>query len=464
MTAPATPPPQPESAVARPELVRELSLLDTVLLIVGGIIGSGIFLTAGPIAAEVRRPVLFILIWAIGGGITLLACFAFAELGAMFPEAGGQYVYLREAYGELPAFLYGWMIFTVSAPGTIAALAVGFAEYLGALWPVLTAHAPIVRLGRLPLTRGDLVAMGAIALLTTTNIFGVRRGAMVQNIATWMKFAAAAVFIALGTAIGHGTWANFRRPIRGGQGSLVVSFGVALIAVFWAYDGWIYATWVGGEIKDARRNIPRALIAGVAIVAAVYVAINVTYLYALPMGAIARETTVAQAAAVALFSPAAARWLAAMIAISCFGAMSSAILAYARVFYAMAGDGLFFRKLADVHPRWHTPVVSLVVQGIWSGVLELSGTYDQLFTYAVFMLVISYIATVAALFVLRRTRPDAPRPYRCSGYPWAPIIYLIVGALWGINGVVGRPKETLGGLLIVLTGIPGYLYWRKAKS
>jgi APA family basic amino acid/polyamine antiporter len=462
MTAPTTP--QPGSTVVRPGLVRELSLLDAVLLIVGGIIGSGIFLTAGPIAGEVRRPLLFILIWAVGGGITLLACFAFAELGAMFPEAGGQYVYLREAYGKLPAFLYGWMIFTVSAPGTIAALAVGFAEYVGALWPALAAHAPLARLGRLTLTRGDLVALAAIALLTMTNIFGVRRGAVVQNIATWMKFAAAAVFIAVGTAVGHGSWSNFRQPITGAQGSLVPSFGVALIAVFWAYDGWIYATWVGGEIKDARHNIPRALIAGVAIVAAVYVAINVTYLYALPMNAIARETTVAQAAAVALFSPGAARWLAAMIAVSCFGAMSSAILAYARVFYAMAEDGLFFRKLAEVHPRWHTPVVSLVVQGIWSGMLALSGSYDQLFTYGIFMLVISYVATVAALFVLRRTQPNAPRPYRCSGYPWAPIVYLIVGVLWGINGVLGKPKETLAGVLIVLTGIPGYFYWRKAKS
>ncbi len=467
MSSPVAPQatPQPGKSIGpHPGLLRRLSLLDSVLLIVGGIIGSGIFLTAGPIAAEVRRPELFLLIWLAGGLISLLACFAFAEMGSMFPQAGGQYVYLREAYGELPAFLYGWMNFSVTGPGTIAALAVGFAEYLGALWPVVAAHAPVAHVGRWTLTRGDLMAVTAIALLTTVNLFGVRRGATVQNIATWMKFAAVALFVGLGVTLGRGSWANFHSALPAGSGSLLAGIGVALIAVFWAYDGWVYITWVAGEVKDAQRNVPRALVAGVSLVAAVYVAMNLVYLYAMPMGTIAQQTTVAQAAAVALFSPAAARWLAAMIAISCFGAMSSAILSQARVTYALAEDGLFFRKLAEVHPRWRTPIFSLIVQGMWASVLALSGTYEQLFTYAVFMLVVSYLLTVAALFVLRRTQPDTPRPYRCTGYPWLPAIYLLVGAAWAINGAVERPKETLAGLVIVLAGIPGYVYWRRRQN
>src|SRR5512146_2220754 len=201
-SAPASQPHQDQ----QPSLVRGLGLLDSVLLIVGGIIGSGIFLTAGSVAGQVRRPALFIAIWAVGGAITMLACFAFAELGAMFPQAGGQYVYLREAYGDLPGFLYGWMNFAVSGPGTIAALAVAFAEYFGALWPALESHAAVAHFGRWTLTRGDLVAVGAMTLLTVTNILGVRRGATVQNIATWMKFAAVAAFVTLGLTLGKGTW------------------------------------------------------------------------------------------------------------------------------------------------------------------------------------------------------------------------------------------------------------------
>ncbi|MFB3814873.1 MAG: APC family permease [Terriglobales bacterium] len=449
------------------KLVRSLSLLDAVLLIMGGIIGSGIFLTAGRIALEVRRPALFILVWVVGGLITMLACFAFAELGAMYPQAGGQYIYLREAYGELVGFLFGWMNFAVGGPGTIAALAVGFAEYCGAMWPALGAHDVLLQMGRSTLTGANLLAITAVLLLTVANIFGVRRGATVQNIATWMKFAAIALFVGLGVAFGNGTWENFRSAMPDGHGPGLAAFGVALIAVFWAYDGWVYITWVAGEVKQPERNIPRALVIGVSLVALIYVAVNAAYLYALPITGIAAATgsggnpPIAHAAATALFSSGAARWLAAMIAVSCFGAMGCAILSYARVYYAMAEDGLFFRKLAEVHPRWRTPAVSLMAQGAWACVLAVSGTYDQLFTYVIFMMVVSYVAGVLALFVLRRTRPDAPRPYRCTGYPWLPATYVIFGVIWAINAVVGQPKETLAGLLIVVAGIPGYLYWRR---
>jgi len=442
--------------------VRRLSLLDSVLLLAGGIIGSGIFLTAQDVAITTRLPWLFLGVWALGMIITLLACFAFAEMGAMFPEAGGQYVYMREAYGEFVAFLYGWMIFTVSVGGTIAALGVGFAVYLGSVFPALAADRPLLVLGHFTLTCGHVVAISAIALQTLINIFGVRKGAILQNIATWLKFAAIAGFVLLGLAIGKGSWNHLSSaaaiPAGPQSPSLLAGVGVALIAVFWAYDGWVYITWVSGEVKDPQRNIPRALVVGLLLVGTIYLVINAVYLYGLPMGEIANATAVAKSSALVLFSARAATWLGLVIALSCFGAMASCIMSGARVYYAMAEDGVFFQRLARVNPRWHTPVASLVLQGIWSAALALSGKYDQLFTYVMFMMVLSYVSTVAALFVLRRKMPDRERPYRCTGYPWLPGLYVLLGGIWALNALWARPKEALAGIVIVLIGVPFYFY------
>jgi basic amino acid/polyamine antiporter, APA family len=456
------------NSLAEPaKLVRRLSLLDSVLLLAGGIIGSGIFLTAQDIALSTRMPWLFLGVWALGMIITLLACFAFAEMGAMFPEAGGQYVYMREAYGEFVAFLYGWMIFTVSVGGTIAALGVGFAVYLGSVFPALAADRPLLALGHFTLTCGHVVAISAIALQTLINIFGVRKGAILQNIATWLKFAAIAGFVLLGLAIGKGSWGHLSSaasiPAGPQSPSLLAGIGVALIAVFWAYDGWVYITWVSGEVKDPQRNIPRALVSGLLLVGAIYLVINAVYLYGLPMGEIANAAAVAKSSALVLFSARAANWLGLVIALSCFGAMASCILSGARVYYAMAEDGVFFKSLARVNPRWHTPVASLVLQGIWSAALALSGKYDQLFTYVMFMMVLSYVSTVAALFVLRRKMPDRERPYRCTGYPWLPGLYVALGGIWAVNALWARPKEALAGIVIVLIGVPFYFYWRREK-
>jgi APA family basic amino acid/polyamine antiporter len=446
------------------KLVRELSLLDSILLLASGVIGSGIFLTAKQIAGNTRSSWLFLSIWAIGGVITMLACFAFAEMGAMFPEAGGQYVYLREAYGEFVAFLYGWMIFTVSEGGTIAALGAGFALYIGKVFPVLEAGRPVLHLASFALTRGHLVAIATIAVQTLVNIYGVRRGAMLQNIATWAKFAAIAAFVVLGLLLGKGSWSHYSVPLSSADSpSLVTAIGVALIAVFWAYDGWVYVTWVAGEIKNPQRALPRALIFGIALVGIVYLAINAVYLYALPMATIASDEVVAQTAAVSLFSGGVARWLALMIAVSCFGAMAACIMSGARVYYAMAEDGLFFRLFARVSPRWHTPAASLALQGVWSCALALSGGYDALFTYVMFMMVLSYLLTVVALFVLRRKMPDAPRPYRCTGYPWLPLLYVVLAGIWAIIALTQKTRETGMGVLIVLVGVPFYFYWKGRK-
>ena len=462
------------------KLIRGLSLLDSILLLASGIIGSGIFLTASDVASNTRTPALFLSIWLIGMVITMLACFAFAEMGAMFPEAGGQYVYLREAYGELVAFLYGWMIFTVSVAGTVAALGAGFAEYTGKLFPALSAehvsfairipglsHGHFVsNFYTLSINREHLVSLAAIALLTAVNVVGLRKGAVLQNITMWTKFAAIAALVVLGFALGKGSWAHYSIPLRPSATapSFMTGIGVALIAVFWAYDGWVYITWVAGEVKDPQRNLPRSMVLGLLIVGALYLAINAVYLYALPLTDVAANTAVAQAAAVSMFSPGVARWLSAMIAISCFGAMATAIMCGARVYYAMAEDGIFFRSLAKVHPRWHTPARSLVLQGVWAGVLALSGGYNALFTYVMFMMVLSYALTVGALFVLRRKMPDAPRPYRCTGYPWLPALYVLIGGVWTANVVVQKSTEAMWGIVIVAVGIPFYIYWKRTRS
>jgi APA family basic amino acid/polyamine antiporter len=431
---------------------------------VGGIIGSGIFLTASQIATNVHKPLYFLGVWIVGGLISLLACFAFAEMAAMYPEAGGQYVFMREAYGEFPAFLYGWMVFAVGQSGTIATLSVGFAEYFGAILPFASAHQPVATVYGLTLTRGHLVSTTAIILLTYINVLGLKRGSALVNVATWAKFAAMAAFVLLGLTIGKGSWSNYKVSLQLDQppslAHVISGFGVALIAVFWAFDGWVYVTWVAGEIKNAQRVLPKALLLGILLVGVVYISVSVVYLYALPITQVATEMTIAQAAAVAMFSSSAGKWLGATIALSCFGAASSAILCSARVTYAMSRDGAFFHSMGRVHPKYHTPAVSLIVIGAWSIVLALSGTYDQLYTYVMFMMILSYVAGVAALFVLRRKRPDLPRPYRCTGYPYLPALYLLMAGAWALNSVVTRPKETLVGIAIVFLGAPFYAFWR----
>jgi basic amino acid/polyamine antiporter, APA family len=463
---------EPSTSGSQPTLVRGLGLLDSVLLLVGGIIGSSIFLTAKDIAGPLPHPSLFLLVWILGGAISLCACFAFAELGSMFPDSGGQYVYLREAYGDLTAFLYGWMLFSVANGGSIAALAVGSAAYLGGIIGSISQDHVVLALAGLVVTRAHIVALLMIAAVTWINVAGLRRGAILQNIATWTKFAAMAAFVILGFAIGKGDWHHFGTPhwtgISGlamglGPGQLLSAFGVALIAVFWAYDGWVYITWVAGEVKEPRRHVPLAMVLGVVIVGVVYVAMNMTYVYALPLDEVARHETIAYAAAAVLFSPAAAVWLSAMIAISCFGALACAVLSSARVYYAMALDGIFFRQMARVHPRWRTPAFALIGQGLWAGILTLSGRYDQLYTYVMFGMVLSYTLTVIGLFVLRWKRPEIPRPYRCTGYPWLPALYVLIGTTWTLNTVVTRPWEAFWGSVIVLIGVPGYLYWKHSS-
>jgi len=461
------------STDSKPGLIRGLSLLDSVLLLAGGIIGSSIFLTAKDIAGPLPHPVLFFLVWVIGALISMCAAFAFAELGSMFPDSGGQYVYLREAFGDLIAFLYGWMLFAVANGGTIAALSVASAAYLGAIFPAISQVHVIGSALGITLTRVHVVALISIVLVTWINVIGLRRGAILQNVATWAKFVAMGAFVLLGFTLGKGHWGNFTE--HGGNASagiamglsmsqLVSALGIGLIAVFWAYDGWVYITWVAGEVQEPRRNVPRAMVLGIIVVAVVYLAMNLTYVYALPLTEVAKHETIAATAAEVLFSPRAAIWLSAVIALSCFGAMASCTLSGARVYYAMARDGVFFQRMANVHPKWHTPALSLIGQAVWACILTVSGRYDQLYTYVIYGMVLSYTLTVIGLFVLRWKRPDVERPYRCTGYPWLPAIYVLLGSWWTINTIFTRPKEALAGTFIVLLGVPFYLYWKRHSA
>ncbi len=455
------------SESTQPGLIRRLSLLDAILLLISGVIGSSIFLTAKDIAGPLPQPTLFFLVWLFGAVVSLFACFAFAELGAMFPESGGQYVYLREAYGDLVAFLFGWMLFAVANGGSIAALAVASATYAGRIFPAVGQEHVIFSALGINLTRAHALAVALIAALTFINVVGVRWGALLNNLSTWAKTLAMGAFVVLGFAIGKGSWSNFSAHGVGlnaglSPGQLASALGVGLIAVFWAYDGWVYVTWVAGEVKNPRRNVPLAMVLGVLAVGVIYMVMNMTYVYAMPLAEVARHETIAHTASAMLFSPATAVWLSALVAISCFGAAASCTLSGARVYLAMARDGVFFRRMAQVHPRWRTPAFSLIGQGIWAAILTLSGRYDQIYTFVMFGMVLSYTMTVIGLFILRRKRPDIPRPYRCTGYPWIPALYVLITVAWTLNIIFTRPLESLTGAGIILIGVPGYLYWKRA--
>jgi len=450
-------------------LIRGLGLLDSVLLLVSGIIGSSIFLTAKDIAGPLPQPMLFLLVWVIGGVVSLFGCAAFAELGSIFPESGGQYIYLREAYGDLVAFLYGWMLFAVANGGSIAALSVASAAYTGQVFPIVSEDHIVLQLAGITITRAHVFGLLLIAILTYVNVVGLRWGTLLQNLSTWTKFAAMAAFVFLGFAIGKGDWSHFHsHGVSLTMGlhptQLISAFGLGLIAVYWAYDGWVYITWVAGEVKNPRRNVPLAMVLGVLAVGAIYMAMNITYLYALPLSEIVQHETIAHAAAAALFSPRAALWLSLMIAVSCFSAAATCTLSGARVYLAMAQDGIFFKRMAVIHPKWRTPAFSLIGQGVWAAVLTLSGGYSWLYTYVIFGMVVSYTLTVVGMFLLRWKRPDIPRPYRCTGYPWLPAIYVLMGAAWILNTIIKRPVEAFWSSAIVLVGVPFYFYWKRSSK
>jgi APA family basic amino acid/polyamine antiporter len=439
------------------------------MLVVSGTVGPSIFLVPADVLRGVPHPGTALFLWVVIGGITLIAGLACAELGAMFPEAGGQYVFLREAYGGFTAFLYGWVLFAVGNSTALAAMVIAVAQFLGEAIPSLAAERVVFSttfLGRhFDLTQGGVVAVTATVVLTLINLRSVKVAAWLQNLTALSYLVMVLGIVALGFAFGHGSWSHFRgSPANAALPLTAAGFGVAIIPLFFSYDGWEFLSWVGGEIKDPRRNLPLALIFGILLVIVTYLLANAVYLYALPASEIAQSAAPASQAMGALFSGNVGRWVSLFIAIISFGGASVTVLGGARIYYSMAKDGAFFSSMTRLHPRWKTPVVSLVAQCVWVSLLTLSAQYNQLYTCFIFMMTVTYVMTVGAVIVLRRTQPDRPRPYRCFGYPWLPIFYMVFASGFVISTLIAKPLESLAGLALALLGLPLYFYWRKRQS
>lgn len=464
-------PAEPLPAAAEPAaprgghgLHRALGTMDGASLTIGAVVGTGIFLTAGDVARSLPHPVLVLAVWLAGGLLVLAGALAYAEMGAMVPHAGGLYHFLKEAWGPLPAFLYGWTCLMVIMTGGIAAIAVGFGDYFGALVPAFSSARQVFALGPVHVSGAQLAALIAIAVLTATNHLGVRQGATVQNLFTLAKLGAIAALVAGGLLRPAAAAVAWRASLPAPPLSLAVPFGVALIATLWTYDGWYALTFSAGEVRDPKRDLPRGLLLGVAVVIVAYAALNLVYLRALGVSELARTSRVAEAATRALFGDAAARAMTAAVAVSAFGCLAATILYSSRIYQPMAADGVFFRGVAVIHPRWRTPVAALWLQSAWAAALTLTGSYTQLFTYVTFGGVLFHVAAGLALFRLRVTRPDAPRPYRAWGWPLVPALFVLGMALLTVNTLQSAPRESLLGLLAIAAGLPAYAAWRRGSA
>jgi len=464
----------------RAEFVRAISRLDATALVVGSMIGSGIFIVSADILRQVQSPGLLLLVWGLSGVVTLLGALTYGELAAMFPKAGGNYVYLREGISPLFGYLYGWTLFVVIQTGTIAAVAVAFARFTSVLVPALS---PDVFLGttlHFPQPIGDIAvglsaqrifAIVSIVVLTWINVRGVRTAAFIQTSLTVIKTAALAGLIVLGITIGRNADAiatNFGAAFWPASGLTLAVFpaiGAAMVGSLFSMDAWNNVGFASGELKQPEKDLPFAMATGVLTVTTLYVLANVAYLHVLPADAIAHapQDRVGTAALQAMFGAPGLYIMAVAIMISTFGCNNGLILSGARVYYAMAVDNLFFKSAAVLHPQYKTPAVALVVQAVWTCVLCLSGTYGQLLNFVIFAAVAFYLVTAIALFALRGNRPDLPRPVRAPGYPWLPAIYVVLTSLIAINLLLQEATQTYSflGLALVVLGVPVYYGWRK---
>ncbi len=461
-----------EKASPKIGLIRQLGLFDSTMVMVGIVIGSGIFLTTGIMAKSIPSAPLILSAWMVGGLLTLAGALTYAELGAAMPEAGGQYVYLREAYGPLAGFLFGWILFLVYMTGGIAGLALAFSEYFGYFFPSLSTHKILFSLSftglkgsfHYSLSAGQLVGVAVILLLSLFNYIGVGLGKMIQNFFTVLKIGTILAIIFLGFAIGKGGRIDFSaNPMDLGLGQLIVGFGVALVAVSWAFDGWNNVNFVAGEIKNPHRNLPLALIIGTLGITLLYVLTNYIYLFALPIGEMRGVVRIAEKATTALFGGKTASLISAAVIVSTFGSLNGSILAGPRVYYAMAKDKLFFGRVARVHPRFHTPGFAIFIQAVWASLLTISGSFEQVFTFVMFVAIIFWVAAAASVFTLRRKRPHLPRPYKTWGYPIVPIVFITASSGILINTLMEKPVQSLAGLGFTALGIPAYYYWRRKK-
>jgi len=457
------------------DFVRAISRLDATALVVGSMIGSGIFIVSADILRQVGTPGLLLAVWAISGVVTLMGALTYGELAAMFPNAGGQYVYLRESISPLFGYLYGWTLFMVIQTGTIAAVAVAFARFTGVFFPALSPDVFLgttINLGSGPLQVGlspqRLLAIASVVLLTWINVRGVRTAAVIQTSLTAVKTASLAALILLGLTIGRhaaAIAANFGAgfwPTAGLSLAILPVMGAAMVGSLFSMDAWNNVGFAGSELKDPKKDLPLAMAAGTLTVTVLYLLANVAYLNVLPADAIAHapQDRVGTAALQAMFGDAGLYLMAAAIMISTFGCNNGLILSGARVYYAMARDKLFFRSAGVLHPRYKTPVVALVAQAVWTCVLCLSGTYGELLNYVIFAALLFYMITAIGLFSLRGKRPAAERPVRAVAYPWLPALYVVATGLLCVNLLFEQTRYAGLGLIIVALGVPVYFGWK----
>jgi basic amino acid/polyamine antiporter, APA family len=505
-----------DAAANAPEMVQSLGLFSSTAIVAGSMIGSGIFLVDADIARGTNSPALFLAAWVVTGVMTMIGALSYGELAALMPKAGGQYVYLRESLGPLWGFLYGWTLFLVIQTGTIAAVCVAFGKFLGVFFPSVStthwlwhiAHVPAIPVGPMVLGNMDigvntanLAGMIVAILLAVVNVFGVSLGALIQNVFTSAKALSLAALVLLALTVGRNAtaWnANFGaglsefwknsgwsslHPVQVGVGgpivlvNLFVILAVVQVGSLFSADAWNNITFTAGEVKNPRRNIPLSLILGVGFVLIVYFLASLAYLLVLPMHgdphgttALARglqyasEDRVGTAALEVIFHSGGAYMMAAAILVSTFGCANGMSLAGARVYYAMSQDGLFFKSVGKLHPRYRTPAAGLLVQAAWTAVLCVSGSYSQLLDYIIFAVLVFYILTIAGLFVLRFKEPNTPRPYKALGYPVLPALYIAMAVWICIVLLRYKPQYTWPGLVLVLLGIPVYLFWSRHSA
>jgi APA family basic amino acid/polyamine antiporter len=469
---------------------RSLNLFDSTAIVVGSMIGSGIFIVSADMSRVLGSPGWLLVTWLITGFLTIIAALSYGELASMMPKAGGQYVYLRKAYNPLIGFLYGWTFFLVIQTGTIAAVAMAFAKYLGVLFPGLSEQNIIADFGLLKINIAQIVAIASIAFLTWLNTYGIKEGKVVQNSFTIFKVLLVVVFILVGLLMARNIDAiSFNmsifwdaaggtkgQPVPMSAMALVTGIGIAMVGSLFSSDAWNNITFTAGEVINPKKNIPLSLFIGTAIVTVFYILANLVYLQALPLRGIpegadvmergiqyATNDRLGSAAIFGLFGNSAALIMAAFVVISTFGCNNGLILAGARVYYAMAMDKLFFRNVGELNSK-HVPANGLILQGVWAGLLCLSGKYGDLLDYVVFAVLIFYCLTIAGIFILRKKEPDAERPYKAFGYPVLPAIYIILACIIMAILLIYKPNYTWPGLIIVLIGIPVYYLWNKTDK
>jgi APA family basic amino acid/polyamine antiporter len=460
------------------QLIRGLTLTGTTALVIGTVIGTGVFLKAAPMAQGVGAPTLVMVAWVAAGLLTLAGALTYAELGAMLPHAGGEYVYLRHSYGDASAFLFGWQRFIVAGSASIAALGAGFAVFLSAFLPLNQVWAErkftlFDQTINWQFGSKQLVAVGAILMLSALNCLTVAFGGKVQSVLTVLKIAGLAAVIAgvffFAPAV---TWSNLATPAGAPAWSGFAAFGVAMLAALWAYDGWNNMPMAAGEVQQPGRNIPRALVGGMIVVMVIYCLANLAYFYALPLGEVVTSNSTAHRDALPVASKAAqsflgesgGRFVALAFVVSALGALNGSILSNARVPYAMARDGVFFSNMAGLSKTTRVPVVAIMIQAVWSSVLALSGTFDQLTDCLLFASWIFYGLCASSVFVLRRKAPNAERPYKTLGYPVMPLVFVLVATWLVINTLVNKRVESVTGLVLIALGLPLYFYFRLRRG